>query len=132
MVERYNSKVLQQLHTEGLTKALIHVETQARTEGWSQELEEEYNHINDKQYSIRKKVEEKIRHIRRGAIPWSPKLQKFRTNIEIWSLLLKKAKGFKHSKNKLRRLLLSSDIQDAYCKTLPEIEDALSTAHLAY
>ena len=60
MVKRYNDKVSLRLNTEGLAEALFRVEFQAKTDGWSQELEDEYNRINDRQYEIRKKVEAKL------------------------------------------------------------------------
>jgi hypothetical protein len=69
--------------------------------GWSEDLEKEYNSINDKQYQIRTDIEAKIRRLRTGMIPWSPRLQKHRTNIEIWSLLIKKKRQkSKQQKNK--------------------------------
>ena len=102
MVRKYNTWVKHALHLEGLPTALQRLEQQASTTGWSPALKEEYNRINDRQYTIRRKIETKIHHVRTGTIPWSPKLQKFRTAIEIWSLLLKKRKGIKVSNKKIQ------------------------------
>ena len=132
MVLHYNQKLRQTLGNEGLADALFQVEYLAKTEGWSQALEDEYNRINNKQYVIRKKLEAKIRQLRMGAIPWSPKLQRFRTDIEIWSLLLKKRKGIKISQRKLRRLLRKSDITDASHKSNREVKEGLDQAFQAY
>jgi hypothetical protein len=116
-----------------LLDALRQVKQQADTSGWTPELEQEYNRINNRQYEIRKKVESKIRHLRMGAVEWSPKLQSFRMAIEIWSLLLKKRKGTRQIRNsKLRRLLASSTITGAFSNSIPEIEEALSQAYAAY
>jgi hypothetical protein len=128
MVKNYNSKVSSELKKQGLFDALTTLQAQAQ-QGWSPELETEFNRIKGAQYKIRKDVELKIRHLRMGAVEWSPKLQSYSTAIEIWSLLLKKRKGTWNISNcKLRWLLCSSDIKDAYSKTIPEIEDALTKA----
>jgi hypothetical protein len=118
---------------QGLLDALRQVKQQADTSGWTPELEQEYNRINNQQYEIRKKVESKIQHLCMGAVKWSPKLQSFRTAIEIWSLLLKKRKGTRQiSNSKLRCLLSSSTITGAFSKSIPEIEEALSQAYADY
>jgi hypothetical protein len=100
--------------------------------GWSEDLEKEYNSINDKQYQIRTDIEAKIRRLRTGMIPWSPRLQKHRTNIEIWSLLIKKKKGKKVSNKKIRRLLKKTDIMGAYDLTLLQLEDKIDAAFNEY
>lgn len=133
MVKLYNSRVHLTLLQEGLFDALDNLHERASTQGWSTALENEYNRINDRQYVIRKLVESKIRHLRMGAVDWSPKLQSFRTDIEIWSMLLKKRKSQRQISNrKLRRLLSKTNITDAFSKTIPEIEDALSLAFSNY
>jgi hypothetical protein len=69
-------------------------------------------------------------HLWMGAVQWSPKLQSFCTAIEIWTLLLKKRKGTRSISNqKLRRLLA---ITDAFDKTIPKLEDALTQAFADY
>jgi hypothetical protein len=104
----------------------------AQREGWSYDLEERYNRINNRQYKIRKAIESKIRHLPTGNVPWSAKLQRYRDNIEIWSMLLKKRRHRKISNRKLRRLLLRSDINSVYQKTTPELESELDIAFHAY
>ena len=54
------------------------------------------------------------RKLKKGEVPWSPKLQRFRTEIEIWALILKKRKGKRTSVKKIRRLLKKSKIVDAF------------------
>ena len=134
MVQRYNAKLALSLRTEGLDEALADVSRLAELEGWSNKLEAEYNRINDRQYEIRKKIESHIPHLRTGAIPWSPKLQRYRDTILIWSMMLKKRqpKPRKISDRKLRRLLLRSDITDAYSKTPEEIRTLLNEAYISY
>ena len=131
-VKKYNDQLIRDLHNTNLGRDLLLLEQKAITEGWSPALETEYNRINDKQYELRKKIESKIRKIRNGNVPWSPKLQKFRNTIEIWTLLLKKKKGTKISNRKLRRRLQQSDITGASSKTIPEIEDSLHEAYRQY
>ena len=132
LTTRYNTQVYQAICKEKLFEALQKVESEAQ-QGWTPKLEQEYNRINDRQYTIRKSTEAKIRHIQTGRIPWSPKLQAFRTEIEIWSMLLKKRKGRKVSNRKLRRLLTASSITDASShKTIPQLEDKLDAAYTRY
>ena len=132
LVHKYNEQLKQKISNTGLANELFALEQKAKSDGWSHHLEKEYNRINDKQYELRKKIEAKIRKIRNGEVPWSPKLQKFRTAIEIWTLLLKKRKGTKISQRKLRRKLHGSDITGAFTKTIPELEDALHEAYTQY
>jgi hypothetical protein len=132
MVEIYNSRVLAAIREEKLDEDLANIDIIARTSGWNGHLEIEYNRINDRQYEIRRDIERNIRKIRAGAIPWSPQLQRHRSCVEIWSLLLKKRKGRKISNNKLRRLLTKTELQGAYSKTIPEIKEALATAFQEY
>ena len=82
LVERYNTQLKKAYQTHHLPEALEALEIRATTEGWSSTLEDEYNRINDEQYSIRKKIKAKIHHLPMGQIPWSPCLQKFRTAIQ--------------------------------------------------
>jgi hypothetical protein len=100
MVQRYNSKVKLALTSEGLIEALETIKCQALAEGWSDELEKEYNRINGRQYAIQLHEEKKVRHLRMGGVVWSPKLQTYRTAIEIWSMLLKKRKGTRSISNR--------------------------------
>jgi hypothetical protein len=89
LVQKYNTQLSRALSTENLDTDLAQISNTALHEGWSHHLEQEYNRINDRQYTIRKDIESKIRNLRTGAIPWSPKLQRFRNNIQIWSMLFK-------------------------------------------
>ena len=132
MVARYNSQLRQKLENESLLNDLEKIHQHASVSGWSHALENEYNRINDRQYTIRQQIERKIRHLRMGALPWSPKLQSFRDKILVWSLLLKKRKSRKVSNRKIRRLLLKTDTHDAYTKSLSEIEALLDASFLAY
>ena len=108
------------------------VKERAQTNGWSQELEDKYNDLHALMHELREKAARKTRKIRKGAIPWSPKLQSFRTSIEIWESLLKKRKGKSVSNRKIRRLLKKTDITDAYVIPVEEIERRLTQAHAAY
>ena len=93
IVHKYNSKTKEIIQTEKLSKSLFQIESTAQINGWSQELENEYNRINNRQYVLRKTIAEKIRKLRMGGVVWSPKLQVYRTAIKIWSMLLRKRKG---------------------------------------
>ena len=53
LTARYNKQVSQAIHNEKLLEALKDVE-HASQQGWTPELEQEYNRINDHQYTIRK------------------------------------------------------------------------------
>lgn len=133
MVQQYNARVHLAFKLEGLFDALAKVQELAALQGWSASLEQEFNRINDRQYVIRKQIEQKARHLRMGAVEWSPRLQSLRNAIEIWSILLKKRRRSRSTSTcKLRRLLAQSTITDAYTRTIPELEDALSKAFQDY
>jgi hypothetical protein len=132
LVEKYNKQLKKTLDDEKILQRLDKLHSDANKNGWSHELENEYNEINDKQYIIRSKIESKIRRLRTGMIPWSPRLQKHRTNIEIWSMLIKKKKGQKVSNKKIRRLLKKTDIKGAYDMSLLQLQDAINNAFSEY
>jgi hypothetical protein len=132
LVARYNTQLALTLDDEGLDTALLDITTRAQAQGWSSDLERQYNTINDRQYEARQNIETKLRHLRTGGIPWSPKLERCRNDIQIWSLLVKKRQNRRISNRKLRRLLVKSSITNAYSKTLPELEDELEKAFQEY
>jgi hypothetical protein len=132
LVEKYNKQLWKKLIENNLINKANRIAKIANKEGWSNQLETEYNSVNERQYKIRTDIEAKIRRLRTGMIPWSPKLQKFRTNIEIWLLLTKRMKGRKVSNKKIRRLLNKTNIQGAYDMTVEQLEESLSKAFTEY
>jgi hypothetical protein len=105
IVEKYRKAVRRELEALGLPLKLRVVHAKAIRDGWSYQLEEEYNRIHTLHTDIQQRVEHRIRKLRMGEVPWSPKLQIFRDKIELWSSLYKKRCGLKMSTRKIRRLL---------------------------
>jgi hypothetical protein len=95
-------------------------------DGWSYQLEEEYNRIHTLQTDIRK--------LQMGEVPWSPKLQIFRDKIELWSSLYKKRCGIKMNNRKIRRLLKKVEVADSNIYVLPtgQVEARMKSAFQAY
>jgi hypothetical protein len=90
MVEKYVQAVRKALVQTGIAKRLFALEARADQDGWSAELQAEYNDIQTLQLKIRKLIEYQLRKLlRTGGVPWSPRLQQFRTEIELWSMILR-------------------------------------------
>jgi hypothetical protein len=60
LVQKYNTQLSHPLTTKNLDTDLDKISNTALQEGWSHHLEQEYNQINDRQYTIRKDIESKI------------------------------------------------------------------------
>ena len=111
-VNKYNKLVHQEFQEHNLfyrVKTLF----EKSKEGWDDALEQEYNQIYELQLQIRKKMEKKVRKLRTGAVPWSPKLQKYRTTIKLWTLILRRKKKVRTSLTKIRRLIKITECYDA-------------------
>ena len=93
-VESYISQVKSALKEEGLITDLNKICLKAK-DGWTPSLLVQYNAVHDRQNSIRKEIESKIRKLRSGGKPWSPKLQAYRDKILFWSLVYKRKSGQK-------------------------------------
>ena len=104
----------------------------AQLEGWSLELECEFNSINQHQLLIRKTIEKKLRKLRVGGKPWSPTLQQHRNTIQVLSLLLKKRNGHQVSNRLIRRLLPKTNLQNAYHLSISELREKLNHTFLIY
>mgnify|MGYP000052094621 FL=1 len=105
MVEKYVREVQKALVQTGIAKRLFALEVQAERDGWCDKFQSEYNVIQTLQLKIRKLIEFKLRKLRTGGVPWSPKKQLFRTEIELWSMILRKHKGIKVSNTRIRRFM---------------------------
>jgi hypothetical protein len=52
-------------------------------EGLLPKHEQEFNSIQALQTALRKEIEKELRRLRMGGISWSPKLQRYRDQIEL-------------------------------------------------
>ena len=80
IVKQYNARVHKELVKANLTVRIKNLFQQSQN-GWSKEMEKEYNAIHREQQKIRESVERNIRKLKTGAVPWSPELQKYRDKI---------------------------------------------------
>ena len=93
----------------------------AQLHGWSQNLETEFNQINQQQLIIQKQIERRLQKLRVGGVPWSPTIQKLRDTIHVLSLLLKKRNGNQVSNRLIRPQLAKTDLQNAYHLSVPKL-----------
>ena len=132
IVDRYIQRLRPSLHQHNLLQRMRKVNTQAQTSGWSTTLEQEYNDINQTQIKIRRNIEEKLRKLRTGGIPWSPTLQSHRDKIRALSLLLKKRNNRQVSNRLIRRSLRKTNLENAYALSVSELRSSLSKAFKDY
>ncbi len=83
-----------------------------------------FDTIHAQAYSIRRKAERHCRKLRMGGVPWSPTLQDVWNRLEVWRTLIKSSKGCHVSSRRLRRLLVKSDLVDAWKLDPAELEEA--------
>ena len=133
LTQRYQQQTKSELNSLALFGAMKKLLREARNNGWSPTLEAEYNRISAANVQARRLIETKLRKLKMGLVPWSPKLQAFRTAIEFWKLLWRKRSGKKTSWRKIRQLLRSSSTFDGALKLdLLEVRVKLAEAHAAY
>jgi len=98
-----------------------------------QEIINKYNAIQKEIYEIRKTSSAKVRKVARGAVPWSPKLQKLRDCIDLWKRVVTLRTGEATSKTMLKRLARKLELQDLVHKsTLNQAIEKLKEAHKNY
>jgi hypothetical protein len=83
LVEKYVQQLRKQLVHSGLAKRLFSLELCATQRGWSSSLQDDYDDIQAAHLKLCRQIELKLRKLRMGGIPWSPKLQGFRNAIEF-------------------------------------------------
>jgi hypothetical protein len=132
LTARYNSRVKAALDKERLPEQLFSLEAAARVNGWLEEYERQYNDIQRRQLRIRKDIESSIRKLKTGEVPWSPKLQRFRTEIELWTMILRKRKGVKVSNKRIRRFMRKTGIWNALKHDLEDTIKRLAEIHQSY
>jgi hypothetical protein len=134
IVEKCRTAVGRELEALGFPLKLLVVHAKAIWDGWSYQLEEEYNRIHTLQTDIRQSVEHRIWKLRMGEVPWSPKLQMFRDKIELWSSLYKTRCGLKMRNCKIRRLLKKVEVADPniYVLSTGQVEARMKSAFQAY
>ena len=132
MVEKYVKEVRKALVESGIAKRLFELESRAEQQEWNAEFQKEYDDIQHQQIRIQKLIEFKLRKLRMGGVPWSPKLQSFRTEIELWAMILRKRKGIRVSNTRIRQFMGKSGIWDAFSVNLEDAEAKLKSAHKKY
>ena len=132
LLRRYQERVAELLEKTGVLSRLLSLSQTAQSTGWSPQLTIEYNHLHSLNTKIRFSVEQKIRKLRMGAIPWSPTLQQHINAITMWRLLIKRKQNKHYPKRKLRRLLKHQAITDAFDLSLDSLKQQLTDAWAAY
>jgi hypothetical protein len=132
LVEKYVQQLQKQLVHSGLAKRLFALELSATQQGWSTSLQDDYHDIQAAHLKLRRQIELKLRKLRMGGIPWSPKLQGFRNAIKLWSMILRKRKGIKVSNTRIRRLMAKTGIWNAFSADGVGAEMNVKTAHRLY
>ena len=132
LTDRYIQHLQPILLQHNLLQRLQKVNNQAQSLGWSLSLEQEYNEINQFQITIRRNIEDKLRKLRTGGVPWSPVLQSHHNKIRALSLLLKKRTRRQVSNRLIRRTLRKTDLENAYSLSVSDLRTALNQAYKDY
>jgi len=65
----------------------------------------QYDKLDQEDRLLRDTVEQGIRKLHMGGVPWLPKLQPFRDTIELWKMIRCQRKGMKISLKRIRRFV---------------------------
>ena len=96
------------------------------------ELIQEYNVLHAEDTDLRVIAEENIRKLCMGGVPWSPRLQLLREEIELWGMIVKRRKRVKISISRIRRFIRKTGIGHALTHDLESAKSHLSQAYKAY
>jgi hypothetical protein len=132
MVEKCVLEVQKVLVQTGIAQRLFALKERAERDRWCDQFQSEYNAIQTLQLKIQKLIEFKLRKLRTGGVPWSPKIQLFRTEIELWSMILRKRKGIKVSITRIGRFMRKSGILHAFSADKAAATIMLQKAHQKY
>ena len=132
LVSRYIALTKRAFKEHGLFKRLFSLSVAMQREGLNPSLEEEFNSIQSLHASIRSTIEQGLRRLRMGGIPWSPKLQRYRDTIEIWWMVVRKRRNVHVSTKRIRRFIRRLGLTNALRVPLPFAERELKMARIAY
>jgi hypothetical protein len=132
LADRYNEQLKAALKKRHLPERLFKVEIAATNNGWNAAYEAEYNTIQWEQLALRKGIETNIRKICNGEVPWSPKLQRYRNEIELWSMIWRKRRGVKVSNKRIRKFMKKTGIWTALRHDMEDVVKKLTAIHKDY
>jgi hypothetical protein len=126
LIERYNDLVKQAMFRSGFYKRFEAFKIRYNRGEWSQV---DYNILQQENTALRRTAEAGIRKLRMGGIQWSPKLQRFRNEIELWRMIVKRPKGINISVSRIRRFIKKTGLGNALDH---DLADALIQLNLSY
>jgi hypothetical protein len=91
-----------------------------------------YNELQQKNTAISRQVEEGLRKLKMGGIPWSPKLQVFRNEIKLWRMMFRRRKGIQISTSRIRRFIKKTGLVLAFTYNLDSSQEQVKLAYQAY
>ena len=92
----------------------------------------EYNLLHAEDTDLRVEAEDNLRKLRMGGVPWSPRLQALREEIELWRMIVKRRKRIKISLSRIRRFIKKTGIGHALTHDLDSAHSHLNLAYKAY
>jgi hypothetical protein len=104
----------------GFRKPYEALKEQTERGKWNDAMIEQYDARDKEDHSIRDSVEQGIRKLNMGGVPWSPKLQPYWDTIELWKMIQRKRKGVKISVKIIRQFMTKTRIRDALSNDLEQ------------
>ena len=100
---------------------------------WNATLQRDFNSLANEDTAIRQAVEDKLRHLCMGGVPWSPTLKLLRDMIELWEILVRRKKHIRVSVKCIRQYLRKvPEARHAFTCTLPDAMHQLNLAYKVY
>jgi hypothetical protein len=115
----------------GFTKRFADFSARHASGEWSNMMLSTYNELQQENTSIRQQVEAGLRKLKMGGAPWSPKLQVYRNEIELWRMMLRHRKHIKISISRIRRFKKTGMLL-AFTFDIDEVTVILKLAFKAY
>jgi hypothetical protein len=92
----------------------------------------QYESLRQQCLQFLKSADNQCRNLRMGNLHWSPMLQHERDVIQVWEGVVKRRKGARFSRSKIKRLAQKCSIQSPLTASLEEAQTHLQQAYEAY
>lgn len=119
LTKRCHKRVISQLESQGFHSRFQAFKLQTKL-AWTTDLEIQCNKLHNEQIEVRKSVENNLRKLCMGGVPWSPEIGLLRDTIELWTMIVRRKSRLKVSVKRIRRflkkLLRSATLSNALSK----------------
>ena len=132
LTKKYIKRAKLKLHAQGFQSRFEAFKLKTKL-GWNAPLLVQYHKLHNEQIEVRKSVENKLRKLCMGGVPYSPEIQELRNTIELWAMVVRRKSRLKVSVTRIRRFLKKvPQVTNVFQSTLEEAIQSRNRAFKAY